>query len=305
MRLKVAAIPFECTPSPPQERLLRIDTILGKASAAGARLMTLPEMSLVGYDYSARNYEIAESVPGPLTESLAELALKHGVVVIAGLVERDANDLFNTLVVVDQTGYRGKYKKVHVSTFENACWKAGDEPGVVETEAGRIGLGICSDILYPTPWKWYGEANVDLVVIASAWPDLRGQRSLPFGKKYKEAHYRFLKSVPEKISRAVGAPVVVANCIGEGVIQLPVLGLCPSVTFAGGSHVVGGENLEDGNSEFIVAEVNIGSIEADDALWEGPWLPETDWFTRSQFYGVEAVSRAVCRQLYRWKRRSP
>jgi len=102
----------------------------------------------------------------------------------------------------------------------------------------------------------------------------------------------------------VGAPVVVANYIGEGAIRMPLLGLRPQVIFAGGSHGVGGENLEDGNSEFIAAEVNIGSIKADDALWEGPWLPEIGWFTRAQFYSVEAVCGAICRPMYRRRRRS-
>src|SRR5690606_7862951 len=90
-----------------------------EAAAGGAKLVVLPELFRARYfcqAVDARNFGLAEAVPGPSTERLAVLAAELEVTVVASLFERRAPGLFhNTAAVLDaERGFVGKYRKMHI-----------------------------------------------------------------------------------------------------------------------------------------------------------------------------------------------
>jgi len=62
------------------------------------------------------NFKLAEAVPGPATDKLAEVAKELNVVIIASLFEKRTNWIYhNTTAVLDADGtYLGKYRKMHI-----------------------------------------------------------------------------------------------------------------------------------------------------------------------------------------------
>ena len=53
--------------------------------------------------------ETAEPIPGPSTARLGEAARRHGIYLVAGLIERDGHGLYNTSVLIDRSElHKGK-----------------------------------------------------------------------------------------------------------------------------------------------------------------------------------------------------
>ncbi|NDU94703.1 carbon-nitrogen hydrolase [Spirosoma terrae] len=130
-----------------------------EAAQKGAQIVCLQELftSLYFCDVEDHhNFSLAESIPGPTTERLGELAGELGVVIIASLFEKRAQGLYhNTTAVLDADGtYLGKYRKMHIPDDPGYYEKFYFTPGdlgykVFDTKFARIGVLICWDQWYP------------------------------------------------------------------------------------------------------------------------------------------------------------
>src|SRR5687768_1500987 len=88
-------------------------------AAKGAQIIYLQELFTSLYLCDVEDYEyfnLAEPIPGPSTETLAQVAAEYNVVIIASLFEKRAQGLYhNTTAVLDADGqYLGKYRKMHI-----------------------------------------------------------------------------------------------------------------------------------------------------------------------------------------------
>jgi predicted amidohydrolase len=115
-----------------------------------ANLVCLPEgITVVG---TGKSYaEVAESIPGPTTRRLGELAAKLRTHVVAGVYERIGAVVFNTSVLVGPAGEMlGIYRKTHLPQEEvEAGLTPGDYFPVFDTAIGRVGMMICWDVQFP------------------------------------------------------------------------------------------------------------------------------------------------------------
>lgn len=306
MRATVAAIQIDGAPAEPDDRIAEIDRRLREAAGRGARLAALPEMCLYGYGLTGRHFGRAEPVPGPSTDVLHTLARNHDLTIVAGLTEVADGDYFNTLVVVGPRGLLGRYRKMHVSAQENAFWKCAGEPETVATDLGRIGLGICADMLHPTPWQYYRDA-VDLVVICAAWPDLREARPMPMPMRFRNAHLAVTREVPEKVSRILGVPVVFSNACGALDTPLPLSGRLRA-RFGARSRIVQSDTLiDDGNQAepcVLTAEVEPGRVRSPVGSWDDAWLPHGTALFRATLTRTDGMLGVLHRPLYGINRRA-
>ncbi|MFK8015742.1 MAG: carbon-nitrogen hydrolase [Gammaproteobacteria bacterium] len=129
------------------------------AAESGATIICLPELFLGHYfcqSEDAREFDRAEAVPGPTTESFEALAKELDVAILVSLFERRAAGLFhNTLAVIDgQRGYVGKYRKMHIpddpAYYEKFYFAPGDLGFMAFDVAGaRVGTLICWDQWFP------------------------------------------------------------------------------------------------------------------------------------------------------------
>ena len=87
-----------------------------KAGKQGVQILCLQEIFNTPYFCPGQDkawYASAESVPGPITERMAEYAKKYNMVMIVPVYEKEqAGFLYNTAAVIDADGtYLGKYRK--------------------------------------------------------------------------------------------------------------------------------------------------------------------------------------------------
>ena len=130
-----------------------------EAAAKGARIVCLQELFTSLYfcdveDYD--NFNLAESIPGPSTETLSNVAKEAGVAIIASLFEKRTQGLYhNTTAVLDADGsFLGKYRKMHIpddpAYYEKFYFTPGDLGyKVFKTKFAKVGVLICWDQWYP------------------------------------------------------------------------------------------------------------------------------------------------------------
>jgi nitrilase len=138
--------------------------LLGEAADAGASLAALPEVFVPLYPSNAwakaassfggwdelweRLWENSVDVPGPLVDRIAEACREHDVYCGIGVNERESErpgTLYNAYLLIGPEGLVWKHRKL-MPTMQERIFHgigAGDDLGVVETPAGRIGGLIC------------------------------------------------------------------------------------------------------------------------------------------------------------------
>jgi N-carbamoylputrescine amidase len=157
-KFTIGLLQLRSTPNP-KENLAHAIEKIREAADRGAQIICMDE--LFHGEYFCRTedadlFNLAEPIPGPTTEALAQVAKEKKVVVVASLFERRAAGIYhNTVAVLDADGsLLGKYRKMHIPDdplyYEKFYFTPGDLgfPNF-DTAYGRIGVQICWDQWYP------------------------------------------------------------------------------------------------------------------------------------------------------------
>lgn len=141
------------------------EPMIKEASDKKANIILLPEF--ITHKFSSLSYrEAAEPIPGSSTKYLGELAKKYHIDIIAGLLESDSGQIFNTSVLVGSDGRLiGKYRKVSLPSEEYLAY--GTSPGhkypVFNTKFGKIGIMTCWDSQYPEVAQKLSENGAQII----------------------------------------------------------------------------------------------------------------------------------------------
>ncbi len=134
-------------------------------------LIIFPEMSLTGFTMESSNY--AEEFDGTSFQYFMELAQKFKCHVIAGVIERSEDKIFNTLLHFDKKGLLiARYRKIHPFSFakEDQYYSAGNEKLVTKIEGNSVGLSICYDLRFPELYRLYGKERTKFIINIANWP---------------------------------------------------------------------------------------------------------------------------------------
>jgi N-carbamoylputrescine amidase len=148
------------------------------AAKRGAQIVCLQELFDIPYFCTRQDtalFDLAETVPGPTTERLSDLAKELGVVLIVPLFEKRGPGLYhNTAAVIDADGtVLGKYRKMHIPQdpgFEEKFYFTPGDLGyrVWDTKFGRIGVLICWDQWYPEAARLTALAGAQILFYPTA-----------------------------------------------------------------------------------------------------------------------------------------
>jgi beta-ureidopropionase len=152
--------------------------LIAEAGKQGVQILCLQEIFYGPYfcpSQDSRWCDIAESVPGPTTERMAELAQKYQMAMVVPVYEREiAGVYYNTAAVIDADGaYLGKYRKNHIPQTSGFWEKYFFKPGnlgypVFDTRYARIGVYICYDRHFPEGARLLGLHGAEIVFNPSA-----------------------------------------------------------------------------------------------------------------------------------------
>ena len=113
--------------------------------------------------------ESAEPIPGTTSDRLAEIARRYRMYIIASIIEKRGNLLYNTSFLLDREGMLvGKYSKVHLTEGEIfAGITPGNEIPVFECDFGKIGITICYDNKFSDIHRVMALKGAELIVSSS------------------------------------------------------------------------------------------------------------------------------------------
>jgi predicted amidohydrolase len=161
--------------------------LIDRAAATGARLVALPEVwPYLGPDDVSRDQ--AETIPGPISEALAQRARRHGIYIHGGSIyEKRPGDpgMYNTTVVIDPTGeIIAHYSKIHMYDVvldgiaeyqESATVTPGNETTITEIDGIPVGLTICYDLRFPELFRILALKGAQAIVLPAAFTLMTGK----------------------------------------------------------------------------------------------------------------------------------
>ena len=247
------------------------------AAKQGAQLVVLQELHRSLYFCQTEDvdvFDLAETIPGPSTNTLGELAKELGIVIVASLFEKRATGLYhNTAVVLEKDGtIAGKYRKMHIPDdpgfYEKFYFTPGDlgfEP--IQTSVGKLGVLVCWDQWFPEAARLMAMAGAEVLIYPTAigW-DPRDDNAEQTRQKDAWVISQRAHAV------ANGVPVISCNRVGH---ENDPSGQSEGIQFWGNSFIAGpqGEMLSEANNtdeQILVVELDQKASENVRRIW--PYL---------------------------------
>ncbi len=168
--MKIGLVQFSPVWEEPEESIYLLQNIL-KEGMSNCEVLIFPEMSLTGFTMKAKNF--AEEIDGISTSYFMNLARKGNKHVFAGIIEKDDEDIYNSLVHFDNKGIiTARYRKIHPysNAGEDKNFTAGNERIITRIGEVKIGLSVCYDLRFPELFRYYGKERVDIIINIASWP---------------------------------------------------------------------------------------------------------------------------------------
>jgi predicted amidohydrolase len=148
--MKIATAQFEHRSADKEYNLGVIRQLSIRAKASGADVIAFHECSVTGYSFARKLsrdqlLDIAEYIPnGQSVSTLVSIARETGMIIMAGLFEKDARDhLFKAYVCVDGNGLIASHRKLH--PFIHPAILPGNAFTVFPLHDWTCGILICYD----------------------------------------------------------------------------------------------------------------------------------------------------------------
>ena len=202
----------------PEENLVKMSEMIGKiASQQKVDLIVFPELITSGNELGVRFTEIAQRIPGPTSNLIAQRANDYGIFVSFGMVSKEKVEsvLYNSAVLVGPDGELIEvYNKVHLRGEERMAFREGYKIPVAETEIGNIGMMLGYDLAFPEVARSLSLEGADIICAMGNWEaaEIDEWKTYMRARAYENSVY-----------------IVGANRVGEDV----------TLTFGGESMIIG------------------------------------------------------------------
>jgi N-carbamoylputrescine amidase len=204
----------------PETNLKKAIVGIGDAAKRGAQIVCLQELFRSQYFCQTEDIELfklAETIPGPSTETLAKVARQKNVVIVASLFEKRAAGVYhNTAVIIDKSGkIAGKYRKMHIPDdplyYEKFYFTPGDLGFQThDTAYGKIGTLVCWDQWFPEAARLTALGGAQFLFYPTAIGWLPNEAT-----EVNEAQHAAWETIQRAHAIANGVFVVVVNRVGR------------------------------------------------------------------------------------------
>jgi N-carbamoylputrescine amidase len=218
-KFRVGLVQMSCGPDP-DENVEKAAQRVREAADGGAQVVCLPELFRTQYFCQREDadlFDLAEPIPGPTTQRIAEVAREKKVSVVVSVFERRAVGVYhNTAAVLDADGtLKGIYRKMHIPDdplyYEKYYFTPGDLGyKCFDTQYGNIGTLVCWDQWYPEGARLTAiqGANVLFYPTAIGWhPSEKAE--------YGKAQHDAWRTIQRAHAIANGVYVAVVNRVGH------------------------------------------------------------------------------------------
>ncbi|AYG80684.1 (R)-stereoselective amidase [Streptomyces hundungensis] len=150
--LRVAAAQTRSVPGEVEANAAAAARTVRAATARGARVVVFPEKFLSGYEPELIRADPERCAVRPDDSRLAPIigaCRDSGVTAVVGAAVRDGGGLYVSALVLDATGFAGRYDKQNLFQQERTLYRPGTAGATLQVGDWRLGLGVCYDSGFP------------------------------------------------------------------------------------------------------------------------------------------------------------
>lgn len=171
--INIATVSFlvDDEPTTVEKNIEKAISYIKEASKREADIVCLPEWFNITNVKDITIPDIAETIPGPLSNRLSNVARDYKISVIATYPVVDNKKIYNQATVFNKKGeIVGSYRKVQPTASEVRVIgiTPGDDFPVFDIESYRIAVMICMDIYFPEIVRIYAFKGAEIVF----WPTM-------------------------------------------------------------------------------------------------------------------------------------
>lgn len=156
-----------------EENLVKMSEMVSKiASQQKVDLIVFPELITSGYELGVRFTELAQRIPGPTINLLAQRANEYGVYIAFGMVTKEKVEsvLYNSAILVGPDGELiDAYNKIHLRGEERMAFREGYQLPVMPTEVGNIGMMVGYDLAFPEVARSLSLDGAEILCVMANW----------------------------------------------------------------------------------------------------------------------------------------
>lgn len=147
--MEIAVAQFQPRDGDKEYNFSVMERLIKEGHRKGVQVISFHEMCITAYTHTKdltreEMFALAEEIPeGESVVRLRRLSEQYQMAILAGLVEREGDKLFNTYVAVHEGRVVARYRKLH--PFINKYLSAGNEYVVFELLGWKCGILICYD----------------------------------------------------------------------------------------------------------------------------------------------------------------
>jgi predicted amidohydrolase len=243
--------------------LERHHALIGDARAGGAGLVVFPELGLTGYQLQDLAAEVAMRLDDPRLGRLAAATI--GLSAVVSFVE-EAGDhrLFIAAALLEDGEIRHVHRKVFLPTYgqfdERRFFAAGDVVRATPSRLGPgIGIGVCEDFWHLQMPQLLALDGAQLLINVSSSPgrDLAARNEVGLGTATS------WRTLMRTYAQLTGSFVVFVNRVGVD----------ESMTFWGGSEVIGPSGEPVFSAPFFDDDLYLVDVNLDEVRRERIALP--------------------------------
>lgn len=169
--IRIAVVISSARVGDTSQNLDRMKDWVKNAAENKASIVCFPEMTITGYHVQKDIVSAAEPIPGTSADYLVRLACTHRITILAGMAEIDSSGhLYATHLVVDPSGIKGLYRKIHLGPSEKNLFTAGNAVPVFQKDGVSFGIQLCYDAHFPELSTAMALKGVDVIFIPHASP---------------------------------------------------------------------------------------------------------------------------------------
>jgi predicted amidohydrolase len=214
--VRVGVIQMRVADSNREDNLRRaVNWIQQGVRESGIQIAVLPESCDIGW-INPRAKELAESIPGPTSRRIAELARELKIHIVGTVTERDGEKVYDVAFLAGPSGdVLARHRKINILKWNkpkysgNVYYTPGrvEDIRVVETEFGKLGMHICADIFMTNPdiTRKLRDLGARIVISPGGWVANPGYTVETNGIAWRERISRK--------ARELGVYIIGANCV--------------------------------------------------------------------------------------------
>ncbi|MFX0058482.1 MAG: nitrilase-related carbon-nitrogen hydrolase [Candidatus Hodarchaeota archaeon] len=131
-----------------------------------ADLIVLPELFATGYTFVSKEeaFSLGEDLNGETAKFLKNLAKRTEAIIVAGFIEKDEKEIYNSSIIASNEGIHGTYRKIHLYFKEKLWFSPGNRNfQLFELNGIKIGIIICFDWIFPESVRTLALLGADVI----------------------------------------------------------------------------------------------------------------------------------------------